>query len=245
MRKFFLRIHLWLSIPFGLILSMICLTGAILVFEDDITRLLSPPPAVVQPEELHASVSAGDTPGGAVATAAVPQPKQEKLAFFVEVRKLHRWLLNPPPSKGESSVGRVIIGCSSLAMALILISGLIIWVPRSLKALRNRLTVTTGKGAIRFCHDAHTALGIYALVFLLISALSGPTWSFGWYKDLAVGLFGGDPSVRRIFLELHTGSWGGLLSKILQFGAGLVGAMLPLTGYYMWWKRTHPKKKRA
>lgn len=243
MRKFFSRIHLWLSIPFGIILTVICLTGALLVFEDDITLLVSPPPAAVQPADLHAA--ADKARSGVVATAAPLQPKPEKLAFFVEVRKLHRWLLDPPVSKGESSVGRVIVGCTSMAMSVILISGLIIWIPRSIKALRNRLTITTGKGPIRLWHDAHTALGIYALIFLLLSALSGPTWSFGWYRDIAVSLCGGDPSIRRVFLELHTGSWGGIFSKILQFGAGLVGAMLPLTGYYMWWKRTHPKKKKS
>lgn len=53
MRKFFSRIHLWLSIPFGLILSVVCLTGALLVFEDDITQLITPPPAAVAPTELH------------------------------------------------------------------------------------------------------------------------------------------------------------------------------------------------
>ena len=40
MRKFFSKIHLWLSIPFGIIISLICLTGAILVFEKDITNYM-------------------------------------------------------------------------------------------------------------------------------------------------------------------------------------------------------------
>lgn len=42
MRKFFLRFHLWLSLPFGLLLTLICGTGTILVFEDEITELVSP-----------------------------------------------------------------------------------------------------------------------------------------------------------------------------------------------------------
>ena len=33
MKKTFRKIHLWLSVPFGLIISIICLTGAALVFE--------------------------------------------------------------------------------------------------------------------------------------------------------------------------------------------------------------------
>ena len=37
MRKLFAKIHLWLSIPLGILISIICLTGAILVFEQEIT----------------------------------------------------------------------------------------------------------------------------------------------------------------------------------------------------------------
>lgn len=42
MRKAFAKIHLWFSIPFGIIISVICLSGAALVFEQDITRALNP-----------------------------------------------------------------------------------------------------------------------------------------------------------------------------------------------------------
>ncbi len=36
---------------------------------------------------------------------------------------------------------------------------------------------------------------------------------------------------------LHTGTWGGLFSKTLYFLAALMGASLPLTGYYIWLRR--------
>ena len=39
MRKFFAKVHLWLSIPFGIIIAIVCLTGAILVFETEILEL--------------------------------------------------------------------------------------------------------------------------------------------------------------------------------------------------------------
>lgn len=40
MRRLFRNIHLWLSLPLGLVISVICLSGAALVFERDITRAL-------------------------------------------------------------------------------------------------------------------------------------------------------------------------------------------------------------
>lgn len=104
------------------------------------------------------------------------------------MRKLHRWLLNPPPQKGASSVGKMIVGISTLLMVVILVSGLVIWWPRTRKALNNRLKVSCCKGWRRFWYDSHVALGFYSTLFLLVMALTGLTWSFGWYRSFAYGL---------------------------------------------------------
>lgn len=37
MIKFFRKIHLWLSVPFGIIITLICFSGAMLIFEPEIT----------------------------------------------------------------------------------------------------------------------------------------------------------------------------------------------------------------
>lgn len=42
MKKFFLKIHLWLSLPFGLIIAIVCLTGSVLVFETELLELCYP-----------------------------------------------------------------------------------------------------------------------------------------------------------------------------------------------------------
>ena len=39
MKKIFRKIHLWLSVPFGLIITLICFSGAMLVFEDEVNEL--------------------------------------------------------------------------------------------------------------------------------------------------------------------------------------------------------------
>lgn len=38
MIKFFRKIHLWLSVPFGIIITLVCFSGAMLIFEPEITR---------------------------------------------------------------------------------------------------------------------------------------------------------------------------------------------------------------
>ena len=41
MRKIFLKIHRWLGLAFGVIISIICLTGAVIVFQDEIKEAIN------------------------------------------------------------------------------------------------------------------------------------------------------------------------------------------------------------
>ena len=38
MKKIFRKIHLWLSVPFGLIITLVCFSGAMLVFENEVNE---------------------------------------------------------------------------------------------------------------------------------------------------------------------------------------------------------------
>ncbi|MBF1069715.1 MAG: PepSY domain-containing protein, partial [Prevotellaceae bacterium] len=50
--------------------------------------------------------------------------------------------------------------------------------------------------------------------------------------------------IRGWIYSVHTGRWGGWPMRILQFFAALFGTSLPLSGYYLWWKRTRKRKAR-
>lgn len=314
MRKLFAKLHLWLSLPLGIIISIICLSGAALVFERDITQALQrslytvvPPSEDAQPlspsqlathiqaqvsDSLHLSSLLLSANPHETAFASFRETGRKQLSvnpytgevlgwtqsypFFQTMRKLHRWLLDPPASKGEKSVGKIIVGITTLVMVFILISGLIIWIPRTRKALKNRLSVSCTKGWRHFWYDSHVAIGFYSTLFLLVMALTGLTWSFGWYRTAAYSLFGETPSSTQVrhtdkgkdrsrkdevkitwkdanasapqslkgwFYAFHTGSWGGITTKILYFLAALFGGILPLSGYYLWWKRTRRREK--
>ena len=49
----------------------------------------------------------------------------------------------------------------------------------------------------------------------------------------------------KLFKQLHTGTWAGMFSKILYALAALIGGFLPISGYYIWWKRSSLNKKKA
>lgn len=225
MRKLFAKIHLWISLPLGILFSVICLTGAILVFENETLQILNPS-ADVMSMGKHA-------------------PERKELVgydFFHSTLRIHRWLLDAPAKKGERTVGKEIVGYSTLAMAIVLMSGIVIWWPRNRKVLKNRLSVTCSKGSRRFWYDSHVSIGFYATLLLLIMCLTGLVWSFTGWREAFWNLFDFIPPEgrKRFLYTLHTGSWGGLPSKIIYFLAALTGAVLPLTGYYLWWN----KKKR-
>ena len=53
---------------------------------------------------------------------------------------------------------------------------------------------------------------------------------------------GKDTKVRSGVYMVHTGSWGGIITRILNFLAALIGATLPLTGYWLWIRRLMRKR---
>lgn len=251
--KTFRKIHLWLAMPFGIVISIICLTGALLVIEKPVTRMLYPDFYNEVPV-THAQNSPYTTQGSPLTVGTshdVPEnrqkelhkaekPKRKRLPFFRKVMQLHRWLLNPPAKKGEKSPGKIIVGISTVAFVFTLISGMFIWWPRNGKVLMNRLQVKFSKGWRRFMLDAHVSLGFWTFLLLLLMALTGLTWSFSSYREAFYTLLGSDGTdaeTRRLVMALHTGTWGGVVTQTLYFVAAFIGGTLPLTGYYLWWKR--------
>ena len=227
MKKIFRKIHLWLSVPFGLIITLVCFSGAMLVFENEVNEWFrrdlyyvetvkeSPLPmdkllekvATTLPDSVSVTgVSISSDPGRAYqvslskprrASLYVDQytgevkGKSERSGFFMFMFRMHRWLLDSMNPGTEGIFwGKMIVGVSTLLLVFVLISGIVIWWPRTRKALKNSLKITATKGWRRFWYDLHVAGGMYALIFLLAMALTGLTWSFPWYRTAFYKVFG-------------------------------------------------------
>ena len=227
MKKIFRKIHLWLSVPFGLIITLVCFSGAMLVFENEVNEWFrrdlyyvetvkeSPLPmdkllekvATTLPDSVSVTgVSISSDPGRAYqvslskprrASLYVDQytgevkGKSERSGFFMFMFRMHRWLLDSMNPGNEGIFwGKMIVGVSTLLLVFVLISGIVIWWPRTRKALKNSLKITATKGWRRFWYDLHVAGGMYALIFLLAMALTGLTWSFPWYRTDFYKVFG-------------------------------------------------------
>lgn len=225
MRKLFAKIHLWLSLPFGIIITIVCLTGAILVFETEIQELCHPsyyfvkevigeplpPDSLLKSasRQLHDSIQVNGIrifsdpertyqlvlPGKKAAAFINPYTAEitgidDGQGFFMQTMRLHRWLLDAYKRDGSFSLGKAVVGYSTLALAFILISGLVIWFPRNRKILSNRLKIKAKGGLHRFFYDLHISGGFYAALLLLVLTLTGLTWSFGWYRNAFYTVFG-------------------------------------------------------
>ncbi|SDL27286.1 Uncharacterized iron-regulated membrane protein [Catalinimonas alkaloidigena] len=110
--------------------------------------------------------------------------------FFMFMFRMHRWLLM------EQSVGRVIVGVSTLIFVSLILTGLVLWWPKKRKQWKQGFTVKTSGNWKRINHDLHNTLGFYAFGLLLVMALTGLCWSFEWYRDglsnvLGAKVFGG------------------------------------------------------
>ena len=389
MKKLFRKIHLWLSVPFGIFITLICFSGAMLVYEKEITEWCRPDLYFVQTvkevplpmEELMEGVAATLPEGTSITGVTISpdaqrayqvslsQPRRAslyvdqytgevkggnvRLPFFDAMFRLHRWLMGSAQSaSGGMSVGKFLVGLSTLLLVIILLTGILMWLTNRRKPLTKSLTISFTKGWPRFWHDLHVAGGIYATILLLAMSLTGLTWSFGWYRTGFYSLFGVEassegghghgggsqggqgensrrdrargegrqgrgghrshhspyahwqevyetladshPGYRQITLGAgtasvvpkgrnslragdtftfdtrsgkltdsksyadqprstklhgwiytwHVGSWGGAITRLLTFLSALIGATLPLTGYYLWIRRIFPLSSR-
>ena len=148
--------------------------------------------------------------------------------FFMQTMRLHRWLYDTY-KRGEFSWGKTLVGYSTLAMVVILITGLILWFPRKGQSWRNRFVIHVHHGWRRFWHDLHVVGGFYVSLVLLCMCLTGLAWSFGWYRKIATALFS-----QKLLYTLHTGTWGGFPARLLYAFVAIMGVVLVFTGYYLW-----------
>lgn len=214
-RRIFGEVHLWLGVVSGLVLFIICLSGAVYTFRSEFEQLADPDKYMVNEQEGAQVVSIDRVieilaDSGQVTSVLMPGMEQRTLEavvktspeqrrgtvfyvhpysgdivgksggragdFFLWVMKIHRWLL-------MGKTGKVIVGVSTLIFVILVISGLVLWVPKKVRGLKNGLSITLQGTFKRNLWELHNVLGFYAAPLLLIMALTGLSWSFDWYRS--------------------------------------------------------------
>ncbi|WP_423127608.1 PepSY-associated TM helix domain-containing protein [Gaoshiqia sp. Z1-71] len=115
----------------------------------------------------------------------------EKADFFNLVKFLHWSLLL------KTSLGQPIVGWSTFIFVILLISGLILWWPKSFKSTKNLFAFRWKKTANGYkkLYDLHNVTGFYSLLLALIVALTGMVWAFKWFQAFVYVLAAGTASL--------------------------------------------------
>ena len=120
-------------------------------------------------------------------TGKVQEVEDAKKDFFEIVLDLHRRLL-----LGEK-IGKTITSYSTLVLAIVLFSGLVIWYPRKMSKsmLKGMFFIKLSANWKRINYDLHNVLGFYSIIPLLLISYSALIWSFEdvdqWVKNTLNG----------------------------------------------------------
>lgn len=163
LRKFINDVHLWLGLGSGIVLFLVCLSGTILAFEEEIKELFSEKFEVTKgtdkmslqalTEKLQAE--------GTVASVTIPNDALEPYEFNIktspEDRRGQVFYANPytgayqqmqkSAADGflftmfklhrwlllDTNVGRPIVGIATIIFFFLAISGLVLWFPKKMK----------------------------------------------------------------------------------------------------------------
>lgn len=123
--------------------------------------------------------------GKVLGTSEIKTKTDEFMGYLFS---LHRWLLLDKIEKpifGElenRKLGSYINGVATILFTLGLLTGLVIWFPRKIKNWRQGLKVKFSSNWKRINHDLHNSLALYAFIFLFLMGITGPQWSFDWYR---------------------------------------------------------------
>ena len=123
--------------------------------------------------------------GEVVADNANKTPTETFMGYLFST---HRWLLLDKVetpilhSMSNQDLGRLINGIATSLFLLGVLTGIFLWLPKKAKNWKQGLTVKWSGNWKRINHDLHNTLAFYSLIALFIMAVTGPFWSFGWYK---------------------------------------------------------------
>jgi uncharacterized iron-regulated membrane protein len=206
MRKTVRKIHLWLGLASGIVLSILGLTGSFYVFEPEISRVFT--------EEYHtqkeASLFDNDVElvtfielqtGKKLESLQWPQRGRdtymfkpfddEKFHFFdqttgkiiwaseIPAEAFFRFILDLHTTLTLGDAGYVVTAVSSLIFALFMLStGVYLWWPRVKGRLKSSFKIKWYAGKKRINYDLHNVTGFYFFLPLLLMGITGGSFYF-------------------------------------------------------------------
>jgi uncharacterized iron-regulated membrane protein len=201
------QIHLWTGIATGLYILVICVSGSILVYRNELFRLFSSPPVIVPVSGTRLTVEQLEDaarrayPHHEVAQVWAPMASNQAVEIQLQQsgKKRQRlfdpytgkdlgnplragfrvtaWLRDLHDNLLAGPTGRRINGVGATFVILLCVSGLVVWWP-GISKWRRSLTIDLSANWTRFMWSTHSALGIWFVLFTLMWGISGIYFSF-------------------------------------------------------------------
>ena len=206
-RRALFQIHLWTGLGFGLYLVMICLTGSVLVYRNELYRAFSPEPVIVvgsgesltpdaltdaarrvYPEHDVTNVRMGETPNHAIEISLSEDGETIRRLFHPFTGedlgdplpvgyRASAWMLDLHDNLLGGTTGRRINGIGAFSFIVLAVTGTVIWWP-GIRSWRRSLVFDLRANWRRLNWSLHSAFGFWFVPFVLIWGVSGVYLSF-------------------------------------------------------------------
>ncbi len=194
------KIHLWVGLALSALIIVLSVTGSVLVFRDTLDRWLRPDLMQVTPHPSQRSLdeavraARAEHPDITPSTIELPTRPDAPVVIWLESGEGHVYV---DPYRGtvlgrrsahegwmntfhqlhvylfSGTMGLTVVGGSGLLLVLLSFTGLVLWWPRHLRALKAALKIVWRSGWKRLNYDLHRAGGFYTLGFVLLVSLTG------------------------------------------------------------------------
>ena len=207
LRKAIFQVHLWTGIGLGAYVFVICVTGSVLVYRNELYIAFSPQPVIVDgagsslgedalervarqayPGYEVRDLRPGETPNHAVQLTLTRDGDRIRRLFDPFTGedlgdplplgyRTTAWLLDLHDNLLGGTTGRRVNGIGALFLLLLSLTGAVIWWPGILR-WRRSLTIDRRADWRLFNWSLHSAFGFWCWPFLLMWAITGAYLSF-------------------------------------------------------------------
>ncbi len=125
-------------------------------------------------------------------TGEVMKVKDMNTDFFRFILNGHMYLWLPQP------VGHQVVIYSTLIFFVILVSGIVLWWPRSKARMKSSFKVKWNASPKRLNYDLHNVFGFYASWIILFAVLTGLVWGFEWFANTEYWVISGGQKKQKI-----------------------------------------------
>lgn len=207
LRKAIFQVHLWTGISLGTYIFVICLTGSVLVYRNELYTYFGPQPVLVErvgesmsqdaleraarqayPGYDVRDVRPGETPNHAVEISLRGEGDPIRRLFNPFTGedlgdplplgyRVTGWLLDLHDNLLGGETGRRVNGVGAILLFLLALTGAVIWWPGILR-WRRSLTIDRQADWKLFNWSLHSAFGFWCWPFLVMWALTGAYLSY-------------------------------------------------------------------